>query len=280
MIVFALTKVPNSLRGDLTKWCQEIQTGIYVGNFSAKIRDLIWQRINRNIGSGEATMVYTTNNELGYTFLTTKSDYKVVDFDGIPFMKHLDSVKNEMKLGFSEAAKYHRAKIARRDNMLHVAAIDIETTGLDITNSKIISIGSVKTIGKEVKKFYRVIKINKPLSKEIVELTRLTDDDLSENGISLKEALVELKEFIGNSLVIGYNINFDFSFLNKAYRENNLESLNVQVKDLMMIIKRKDRFLDNYRLETVLKKYGIINEKTHNSLADAEATLELYKKLK
>ncbi len=45
MIVITLTKVPNSLRGDLTKWYQEIQTGVYVGNVTAKIRDELWNRI-------------------------------------------------------------------------------------------------------------------------------------------------------------------------------------------------------------------------------------------
>ena len=38
MIVITLSKTPASLRGDLTKWCQEIQTGIYVGNVNAKVR--------------------------------------------------------------------------------------------------------------------------------------------------------------------------------------------------------------------------------------------------
>ena len=41
MIVITLSKTPNSLRGDLTKWCQEIQTGVYVGNLNAKVRELL-----------------------------------------------------------------------------------------------------------------------------------------------------------------------------------------------------------------------------------------------
>ena len=32
--VITLTNVPNSLRGDLTRWMQEIATGVYVGNFN------------------------------------------------------------------------------------------------------------------------------------------------------------------------------------------------------------------------------------------------------
>lgn len=52
MIVVTLSKVPDSLRGDLTQWCQEIQTGVYVGNPNSKVRELLWQRICKNIGSG------------------------------------------------------------------------------------------------------------------------------------------------------------------------------------------------------------------------------------
>lgn len=45
MIVVTLSKVPPSLRGDLTKWYQEIQTGVYVGSVNARVRDLLWERI-------------------------------------------------------------------------------------------------------------------------------------------------------------------------------------------------------------------------------------------
>lgn len=81
--------MPASLRGDLTKWCQEIQTGVYVGNVNARIREKLWERINDNIGQGEATLVYNYNNELGYTFRTTRKDRRVIDADGIPLMQSL-----------------------------------------------------------------------------------------------------------------------------------------------------------------------------------------------
>ena len=34
MIVITLTDCPLGLRGDLTKWLQEINTGVYVGQVS------------------------------------------------------------------------------------------------------------------------------------------------------------------------------------------------------------------------------------------------------
>lgn len=68
MIVITLSKVPPSLRGVLTKWCQEVQTGVYVGRFSARIRDSLWERIQRDIGSGEATIVFNAKNGSGANF--------------------------------------------------------------------------------------------------------------------------------------------------------------------------------------------------------------------
>ncbi len=37
--VVTLKSVSPSLRGDLTKWMQEIATGVYIGNFNSRIRE-------------------------------------------------------------------------------------------------------------------------------------------------------------------------------------------------------------------------------------------------
>ena len=43
--VITLKKVPQALRGDLTKWMQEITTGVYIGNFNTKVREKLWKRV-------------------------------------------------------------------------------------------------------------------------------------------------------------------------------------------------------------------------------------------
>ena len=110
MIVITLSKVPPSLRGVLTKWCQEVQTGVYVGRFSARIRDSLWERIQRDIGSGEATIVFNAKNELGYQFRTTQTDREVVDYDGLPLLLRKNTNPELVQLGFSNAAKFRKAK--------------------------------------------------------------------------------------------------------------------------------------------------------------------------
>lgn len=292
MIVITLTKVPNSLRGDLTKWYQEIQTGVYVGNVTAKIRDELWNRIMRDIGNGQATMVYNINNELGYTFKTTRPDREVVDYDGIPLMMHLVSADKPIKHGFSNAAKFHKAKVMSKrvesksgekqqptSQSKPFVSIDIETTGLDVATDNIIAIGAVKSSGIAVEKFYQLININQKIPAAITKLTALTSEQLISEGISLEDALSGLQKFISESPLVGYNVHFDESFLTASFRKTRLSSLANRFYDLMPVVKKNNQFLDNYRLKTVLETYNIKNEHPHNALADAQATYELAEQL-
>ena len=286
MIVIALSRVPASLRGDLTKWCQEIQTGIYVGRFSARIRDLLWERIQKNIGSGEATIVYTTNNELGYAFRSTRADREVVNYDGIPLLMHLEKPPSSIKHGFSDAARFHRAKQMRTGNgkgtemTRKVVALDIETTGLDSATDEIISIGAVKsTNGEEIERFYRIIQPDKVISPKITDLTGLSQQKVEQEGISLEAALTDLRDFIGRSIVVGYNVAFDWGFIERGYDKVGQDRLGNRIIDLLKVVRQKEVFLDNFRFETVLKYYQIENQDQHNSLADAEATIKLMTKL-
>jgi CRISPR-associated protein Cas2 len=288
MIVITLTKVPKSLRGDLTKWYQEIQTGVYVGNVSARIRDSLWDRIMKNIGHGEATMVYNTNNELGYQFRTTRKDHEVADFDGIPLMMHLNVSSGVVDHGFSNAAKFHKAKIMmkKRGNKTvqsekaPIVAIDLETTGLDPTQDEIISIGAVKRVkGNQIAHFYRLIQSDQKIPKKIVELTHITSEMLMSKGTSLGDGLQALREFLGDLPIVGYNSHFDESFLTNGFRKIDQSDLSNKILDLRPMVKKSDKFLDNYRLQTVLNEYKIENKNPHNSLSDAEATFKLAIKL-
>lgn len=292
MIVVTLTKVPNSLRGDLTKWCQEIQTGVYVGNVTAKIRDKLWNRIMRDIGNGQATMAYNTNNELGYTFKTTRFDRTVVDYDGIPLMMHLVAADKPIKHGFSNAAKFHKAKLmAKRTDSKRAekqsvesesqpfVSVDIETTGLDVSTDKIIAIGAVKSYGSNVENFYQLINTDQKIPTAVIKLTGLTSEKLTSKGVFLENALSEFQKFISDLPLVGYNVHFDEIFLTASFRKTRLASLVNNFYDLMPAVKNNNRFLDNYRLKTVLETYNIKNENFHNALADAQATCYLAEQL-
>ncbi|MDI5754358.1 type I-E CRISPR-associated endoribonuclease Cas2e, partial [Salmonella enterica subsp. enterica serovar Montevideo] len=56
--------VPPHLRGRLAVWLLEIRAGVYVGDVSAKIREMIWQQVSGYI-------LTQVNNSLAY-FVVTK----------------------------------------------------------------------------------------------------------------------------------------------------------------------------------------------------------------
>lgn len=292
MIVVTLTKVPPSLRGDLTKWYQEIQTGVYVGSVSARVRDLLWERILKNIGSGEATMVYNAATELGYCFRTTRKDREVVDYDGIPLMMQLKGQKVPIKHGFSNAAKFHKGKTMSHQRMIKkqkspekvlsspLVALDLETSGLDSTKSKIISIGAAKrTPDGQLVQFEKLIRTVDSVPAKITELTGITTIQLQEQGVELSVGLEELSDFIKDAVMVGYNFEFDEAFLTAAAQEVGRPEFTNPTHDLMPIVKTTQEFLDNYRLTTVLEAYQIKNLNPHHALSDAHATLILAEKL-
>lgn len=275
--------MPASLRGDLTKWCQEMQTGLYVGNVNARIRELLWQRICENIGHGEATLVYNTDNELGYTFRTTRSDKEIVDADGIPIMKRLFHAPTIKHRGFSNAYKYHQAKKHAhvRRSATNFVSLDLETTGLRPARDQIISIGAVRIENGEIDTFYKLIKLESghTVPLDVAQVTKLNDKILNAQGVDLKNAIIDLRYFVKDLPIIGYNLLFDERFLQVAVIKHRLIQMNNRMIDILPFIKKVDQFCDNYHLSTILSKYGIKNEKPHNSLADAKATMLLANKL-
>lgn len=84
--VITLKRVPQALRGDLTKWMQEITTGVYIGNFNTKVREKLWKRVRDNVKDGEATISFAYRNELGYQFDTHNTGFSNIDMDGIPLV--------------------------------------------------------------------------------------------------------------------------------------------------------------------------------------------------
>ncbi len=89
MIVIVLSNCPPSLRGDLTKWLFEINTNVFVGRVSARVRDDLWDRIINHCNKGKVTMVYNVRNEQGFDFRVHNAEWRPIDFDGLKLMQKI-----------------------------------------------------------------------------------------------------------------------------------------------------------------------------------------------
>ena len=84
MLVIVTENVPPRLRGRLAVWLIEIRAGVYVGDLSAKVRDMIWSQIEDGIEEGNAVMVWSTNTESGFDFMTLGKNRRLpVELDGL-----------------------------------------------------------------------------------------------------------------------------------------------------------------------------------------------------
>lgn len=84
MIVLIVERVTPSLRGDLTRWLFQVKTGVFLGWLSARVRDLLWERVVKNKSSGAALLAYSDDTEQGFSLRTAGDTSKTIaDFDGI-----------------------------------------------------------------------------------------------------------------------------------------------------------------------------------------------------
>lgn len=84
MLVIVLENAPPRLRGRMAVWLLEIRAGVYVGNYSKKVREHIWSNVEQGIEEGNAVMAWRTTTEAGFEFQTLGPNRRLMaDFDGV-----------------------------------------------------------------------------------------------------------------------------------------------------------------------------------------------------
>ncbi|WP_393096712.1 type I-E CRISPR-associated endoribonuclease Cas2e [Streptomyces sp. LN325] len=116
MTVIVLTNCPTGLRGFLTRWLLEISAGVFVGNPSARIRDVLWEEVQQYADQGRALLAHTDNSEQGFTFRTHDHAWHPTDHEGVTLIRRPDPTarataptsESGPPSGWSRAAKRRR----------------------------------------------------------------------------------------------------------------------------------------------------------------------------
>jgi CRISPR-associated protein Cas2 len=83
MLVIVAENAPPRLRGRLAVWLLEIRAGVYVGTYSKRTREKIWEQVKSAIGDGNAVIAWAAPNDAGFEFETCGINRRVpIDFDG------------------------------------------------------------------------------------------------------------------------------------------------------------------------------------------------------
>ncbi len=168
--------------------------------------------------------------------------------------------------------------MTREDNPIPISfvALDLETTGLNQSEHKIIEIGAVKYIdGKSTAEFDRLIDPVIPIPYHITRLTGISKEDV-EGAQLIDEALPEFLEFIGDLPLVAHNAPFDVKFIEQSIKSyTDLPSMTNRVYDtfeLSRFIVPRMRF---HRLSALLDYFNIRLEDAHHAFDDAEGAARL-----
>lgn len=154
---------------------------------------------------------------------------------------------------------------------------DIETTGFSNTNDKITEIGAVKIENFEiVDTFSELINPQKDISYKIQELTGITNDMVKDKP-TIEQVLPKFLQFIGDSVLVAHNAEFDIGFIREKCRQQNIEFKNKSV-DTLTLSRILLPELKRHRLNVVAKKLGIPLLNHHRAVDDAKATALIFQK--
>jgi ATP-dependent DNA helicase DinG len=158
--------------------------------------------------------------------------------------------------------------------MPSIVALDIETTGLDPKTEAILEIGAVRFDGHRIEdEFTTLVNPNRHIPEFITGLTGI-NDEMVRQAPHIQDVLDPLAAFIGDSPILGHNIQFDLSF----FRKYKLFELNdrIDTYELAAVLMPA---ASRYNLGALGQQLTIPLPATHRALDDARVTQAAYQRL-
>lgn len=243
----------------------------------------------RAIKQGDSIVLTGTNEEFrgATSFKASKINYGTppqgftpVARKGKPTPKCYHTVFPQPYTDYTQAGLFDdlRKPKALKDNVFVV--FDLETTGLNNNPAmgrmdKIIEIGAVKLINGEIaEKFSSFVACKERLSKEIIELTGIKDEDLV-GAPEIEKVIADFYKFTDGAYLVGHNVTFDYRFVS-YYGEQNGYMFDKKQYDTLHLAQEVLRGqLNNYKLNTVADYYGF-SFNHHRAFDDACVTAKVF----
>ncbi len=156
-----------------------------------------------------------------------------------------------------------------------IAFIDLETTGVNIGTDKIVEIAMVKILPDGSRLIKRkLINPQMPIPPGATDVHGITDD-MVKDAPNFKQAANEIKQFLDNCDLGGYNSNrFDIPMLIEEFLRAGLEFSTEGI--CMVDVQKIFHMMEQRTLSAAYKFYCNKNlENAHSAQADALATSEI-----
>lgn len=156
--------------------------------------------------------------------------------------------------------------------------IDLEMTGLAAKKNKIIEIGAVRVRnGQKTETYGMLVNPHCAIQPIVSELTGITDEMLAD-GMEEDPAVSGLLDFIGDDVIVGHNVSFDYSFI-KQWAVNKKIPLELKACDTLKMARELLPEEQKKKLEALCEYFHIERINAHRALDDAVETWQVYEKL-
>tara|TARA_B110000438_G_C15806682_1_gene647722 strand:+ start:1512 stop:2333 length:822 start_codon:yes stop_codon:yes gene_type:complete len=152
-----------------------------------------------------------------------------------------------------------------------IVAFDLETTGISSFVDRVVDIGAVRFLLGEanVDTFQQLVDPERDIPPAVTDIHGITDADVKGQPL-IGDVLPSFEKFIGSdTLLVAHNAPFDCSFLAAAYTAAERTPPNNQIICSLRLFRLAFPHFENYKLETIGKRLGLIDYEAHRGLADS-----------
>lgn len=154
--------------------------------------------------------------------------------------------------------------------------LDFETTGLDSRVDRICEIGAVRLseTGAETATLDLLVNPGIPIQPGASRVSGISDD-MVKDARPVEDALPELLEFLGNSVIVAHNASFDLGFLKAAAERAGLAAPSNPVADTRDLAREAFPGLPSYALQNLARSFGLTPGNAHRACDDARTCARL-----
>ena len=153
--------------------------------------------------------------------------------------------------------------------------LDIETTGLSYRTEKITEFGAIKIKnGEIIDTFECFVNPEKPIPYEVIKVTHITDD-MVRDAETIEQVLPKFLDFIGDSVLVAHNANFDIGFIRHFAELQGRKLENTYIDTLSLA---RDMFPDykKFKLGVIADNLGIRVDVAHRALDDVKTLVKVF----
>ncbi|MEE4235900.1 MAG: DUF294 nucleotidyltransferase-like domain-containing protein [Anderseniella sp.] len=165
--------------------------------------------------------------------------------------------------------------------MVPAVVLDTETTGLKVSEDRVIEIGAIRVTDGEARReedFSRLINPQVPIPAASTAIHAITDADVAD-AEPFRPVMEAFSRWCGNTVVLGYSIGFDLGILKAEHDRHGLKWTAPRSLDVRHLVQLVAPELPDQSLDMAAGWLGVEIGERHRAIADAELTLQVFQRL-